>query len=131
MLPSFPRTNAVAADPNKILPGPVPNLSQREELDRVTVKDDPVDSMAVGMAGTGLRHQDLVMGCCNLMTGTGGFDRSASVGSEAPAVVQALLDAGANPKARNMYGRTAVDLISYDSPLYDTDVYWQLNDASF
>jgi len=47
------------------------------------------------------------------------------------AVVQALLDAGADPNARTASGKTAFDLIPDDSPLRDTDVYWQLNDARF
>ena len=51
--------------------------------------------------------------------------------SETPAVVQVLLDAGADPKARTKDGSIAWDLIPDDSPLRDSDVYWQLNDARF
>ena len=49
--------------------------------------------------------------------------------SKTPAVVQVLLDAGADPKARTKDGSTAWDLIPDDSPLRDSDVYWQLRDA--
>ena len=41
------------------------------------------------------------------------------------------LDAGADPNARDEDGWTAWDLIPDDSPLRDSDVYWQLNDARF
>ena len=51
--------------------------------------------------------------------------------SKTPAVVQLLLDAGADPKARTNNGKTALDLISDDSPLKGTNVYWQLNNARF
>ena len=51
--------------------------------------------------------------------------------SDTPAVVKALLDAGADPSARTENGATALDLIPDDSPLRGTDVYWQLNDVSF
>ncbi|KKZ10880.1 MAG: hypothetical protein TH68_09610, partial [Candidatus Synechococcus spongiarum 142] len=50
--------------------------------------------------------------------------------SQTPEVVQALLDAGADPNVR-IGGKTAFDLIPDDSPLRDTDVYWQLNNARF
>ena len=53
--------------------------------------------------------------------------------SETPAVVKTLLDAGADPNARTKDGLTAWDLIPVpdDSPLRDSDVYWQLHDARF
>ena len=51
--------------------------------------------------------------------------------SRTPAVVQVLLDAGADPNAEDADGQTALDLIPDDSPLRGTDVYWQLNDARF
>ena len=55
----------------------------------------------------------------------------AARNSKTPAVAQVLLDAGADPKVRDNYGSIAWDLIPDDSPLRDSDVYWQLNDARF
>ena len=55
----------------------------------------------------------------------------AAAFSKTPAVVKVLLDAGADPNARTKYGRTALDLIPDDSPLRDSDVYWQLNDVHY
>jgi len=49
---------------------------------------------------------------------------------EAPAVMQALLTAGADPKARNKHRKTALDLIPDDSTLRGTDVYRQLKRAA-
>jgi len=51
--------------------------------------------------------------------------------SEPPAVVKALLDAGADLEARALAGQIPVDLIGDDSPLRGTDVYWKLNRARF
>ena len=45
--------------------------------------------------------------------------------------VMALLDAGANPAARNQDGKTPWDMIPQDSSLRGTDAYWRLNDARF
>ena len=48
--------------------------------------------------------------------------------SETPAVVTVLLDAGADPAARDKAGKTPWDWIKADSPLKGTDVYWRLNE---
>ena len=45
------------------------------------------------------------------------------------AAIGALLDAGADPGARDKNGKTAFDRIQNDSPLVGTEVYWRLNDA--
>lgn len=55
----------------------------------------------------------------------------AAAFSETPEVVKALLDAGANPKARDSEGRIPVELIPSDSPLRGTDIYWRLNEARY
>ena len=51
--------------------------------------------------------------------------------SKSSAVVQALLDAGADPKARDESSRTPWDLIQENPFLKSTDAYWRLNDARF
>ncbi|SAY39012.1 hypothetical protein FLM9_1059, partial [Candidatus Synechococcus spongiarum] len=43
--------------------------------------------------------------------------------SESPAVVKALLDAGANLEAKDQTGQTARDLIRENDDLRGTDVY--------
>ena len=55
----------------------------------------------------------------------------AAAFSETPSVVQKLLEAGANPKAKDAEGRIPWDLISDDSPLKGTDVYWWLYEGRF
>ena len=55
----------------------------------------------------------------------------ARVAEKIPAVVDALLDAGADPNAKAQNGRTPWDVIPDDSPLRGTDAYWRLNDARF
>ena len=45
------------------------------------------------------------------------------------AAINALLDAGADPGARNEDGVTPFDLIPEDSSLIGTPAYWRLNDA--
>ena len=67
----------------------------------------------------------------NAWTKDGATPIHLAAGSKTPAVIQVLLDAGADLNARTEAGQTPFDLIPDDSPLRDTDVYWQLNDASF
>ena len=49
--------------------------------------------------------------------------------SKAPAVVVALLDAGANPAARDTEGRIPWDLIKGNFPLMGSDAYRRLSEA--
>ena len=51
--------------------------------------------------------------------------------SKIPAIVTALLDAEADPAARDKEGKTPWDLITADSSLKGTDVYWRLNEGQF
>ena len=55
----------------------------------------------------------------------------AAVLSETPAVVVALLDAGADPAARDAFGRIPWDFIGDDSPLKGSDAYRRLSEARF
>ena len=48
-----------------------------------------------------------------------------------PAVITALLDAGADPKARNATGKTPWDHAKDNEALKGSDAYWRLNDARF
>ena len=45
-----------------------------------------------------------------------------------PAVLEFLLDAGADPDIKNLEGRTAYQLIGKRSPLQGSDVFWRLHD---
>jgi len=51
--------------------------------------------------------------------------------NENPEVLRLLLDAGAAAKAADRFGRRAVDYARENGHLQGTDVYWDLNDASF
>jgi ankyrin repeat protein len=46
-------------------------------------------------------------------------------------VVEFLLSAGANPKAKNRDGETLFDLVRRSSALKGTDAYWLLNEARY
>jgi ankyrin repeat protein len=46
-------------------------------------------------------------------------------------VVEFLLSAGANPKAKNRGGETPFDLVRGSSTLKGTDAYWLLNEAQY
>ena len=48
-----------------------------------------------------------------------------------PAVVEALLDAGANPGARDAAGRFPFDYAAGNEALKGTAVYWRLHEARF
>ena len=47
------------------------------------------------------------------------------------AVIEALLDAGADPTMRNAAGETPWDLADANEALKGSDAYWRLNDARF
>ena len=51
--------------------------------------------------------------------------------SNSPDVVKALLDAGANPKAKASDGSTPWDLIQKNDALKGTDVYWLLHETRY
>ena len=55
----------------------------------------------------------------------------AAARSEAPAVVEMLLDAGANAIARDKHGKVPWDYARTNPALKGTDVYWRLNEARF
>ena len=51
--------------------------------------------------------------------------------NENSAVITVLLDAGADPKARNMGGKTPWDYAKDREPLKGSDAYWRLNETRF
>ena len=51
--------------------------------------------------------------------------------NKTPGVITALLDAGADPEARNAEGKVPWDYARGNEALKDTDVYWWLHDARF
>ena len=59
--------------------------------------------------------------------GEGWTSLHAAVGiARSPALVEALITAGADPSALTEDGHTAWELIEDDSPVQGTDVYWKL-----
>jgi serine/threonine-protein phosphatase 6 regulatory ankyrin repeat subunit B len=46
-----------------------------------------------------------------------------------PLVINYLLDNGADPKIKDIKGRTALDYASKNKNIKDTNIYWRLNDA--
>ena len=55
----------------------------------------------------------------------------AASSSEAPAVVEVLLDAGADATARDKHGKVPWDYAKTNPALKGTDVYWRLNEKRF
>ena len=65
-------------------------------------------------------------------------DRAEDVGTHgkafldrAPSVIEALLDAGANPGARDERGKVPFDYAKDNEALKGTEAYWRLNDGRF
>ena len=48
-----------------------------------------------------------------------------------PEVLNILLGAGADPKAKDEYERMAIDYAKNNEKLVNTDAFWKLNDASY
>jgi ankyrin repeat protein len=46
-------------------------------------------------------------------------------------VIEALLKTGANTKAKDKKGKTAVDHAKENEKLYKTKVYWKLNELQY
>ena len=54
---------------------------------------------------------------------------AAAEHNENPAVIEALLDAGADATARDDYGRIPYDYAEDNEALKGSAAYWRLNDA--
>lgn len=50
---------------------------------------------------------------------------------KSPEVMMALLKAGANVKARDNHGKTALDYAKDNPHIYRTEAYWLLNDKMY
>ena len=48
-----------------------------------------------------------------------------------PEVIEALLKAGVDAKAKDEDGKTALDYAKDNKKIYKTKVYWKLNDAQY
>ena len=48
-----------------------------------------------------------------------------------PAIIETLLEAGANAKAKDKEGKTAIDYAKENEKIYKTKAYWKLNDALY
>ena len=53
------------------------------------------------------------------------------IGAHAPAVIEPLLEAEADPLATDASGKTPWDLAQDNDVLKESDAYWRLNDARF
>ncbi len=62
--------------------------------------------------------------------GTTSLHRAAQF-NKFPAVVTALLNAGADAGAKNVEGKIPWDYAKKNETLKETDVYWRLHDARF
>ena len=58
-------------------------------------------------------------------------ERGLTVSSATPENIQVLLKAGADPKAKDLHGKTPWDLAKRNDALKDTKSYWALNDAQY
>jgi len=48
-----------------------------------------------------------------------------------PEAIETLLKAGANVKAKDKKGKTAIDYAKENEKIYKTKAYWKLNDALY
>lgn len=53
------------------------------------------------------------------------------MGSEHPAIIEVLLDAGANLNVRDKTGKTPWDYARGNEEIKGSSAYWRLNDARF
>ena len=55
----------------------------------------------------------------------------AAMSNSAPSVITALIEGGADPGARDEWGKTPFDYAEDNEALRGTDAYWRLNDGRF
>ena len=55
----------------------------------------------------------------------------AAMYSENPEVISVLLKAGADPNAKDEFGKTVLDYAKENESIKGTPVYWKLNEASY
>ena len=59
------------------------------------------------------------------------LSESIGIMAEIDELIEALLNAGANAKAKDKKGESAFDHAKENENLYNTKTYWKLNDAQY
>ena len=88
------------------------------------------DDGGIGFENMGLCHSIGALKPLSLAKDDTPLHRAAQCNKN-PAVIAVLLDAGADPKARNAAGKTPWDYAKDNEALKSSAAYWRLNDARF